>query len=325
MKPVTVAVAVDRSLAILAGKAHYGETTIEVDPSLLNEDERKELTTLFCTGDVMSLIHVGNGTRLPAVAAADMDSVRFLLAEHRKAREAYVAEKERQKAQKQAEYAAAVDAWLDAADEDCIRCDCGTWRVMGQPVAYSHNGTVDDPRVMERVIRLKEECKRRNDEIAARREKDEADRRAQVEAQGAQQTAEVSAWVAEHGTRGQKERHKRGLLPRDEALHGLRAIAFAPLDEFARYKRIKADEIGALVDPDQDITYETGTASSATDSEFESLERIESALKAAGRNAVCEMREHRALIDGEPALTKRSVHVTITWGAFTFSREYAAG
>jgi hypothetical protein len=95
---------------------------------------------------------------------------------------------------------------------------------------------------------------------------------------------QLADWVGTHGTMSQKKRFRANLLPQDEILADMRKYAFSSLDAFGRYDRItKADvldEVGGEFDTENDVDFSVEPATSATDEEFEALEKIGEIIRA---------------------------------------------
>jgi hypothetical protein len=168
-------------------------------------------------------------------------------------------------------------------------------------------------------------------EDAARQEKNErlASERAE------RRKAQIDAWVAEHGDENQQARHAVRLLPEDEVLYGMRADAFAALNEFPRYAKLtKAEvysEFGIEVYSGEDdyapkVEFSAADATSATAEEFATLQMIQHATtigRIAKLNPRATLREHTGEVDDYGKVSRKSVLVELTVGEFTFSREYA--
>jgi len=140
---------------------------------------------------------------------------------------------------------------------------------------------------------------------------------------------QLADWVGTHGTMSQKKRLIANLLPQDEILADMRKYAFSSLDVFGRYDRItKADvldEVGGEFDTEDDVDFSVEPATSATDEEFEALEKIGEIIRAVYPEAQVELLEHRGYTErSDQILARKAVKVTIPFGDFEFTREYAA-
>jgi hypothetical protein len=140
---------------------------------------------------------------------------------------------------------------------------------------------------------------------------------------------QLADWVGTHGTMSQKKRLIANLLPQDEILADMRKYAFSSLDAVGRYDRItKAEvleEVGGEYDTEDDVDFSVEPATSATDEEFEALEKIGELIRAVYPEVQVELLEHRGYTErSDQILIRKAVKVTIPFGDLEFTREYAA-
>jgi hypothetical protein len=105
----------------------------------------------------------------------------------------------------------------------------------------------------------------------------------------------------------------------------IRAAAYAPLDGFPRYSKIKLGDLdhGDECSEYGELECETTAAEALTADEFEVYQRIEAAAPA---GATLEALAHACTCSAcEAGLIRRSVKVAITVGELAFTREYALG
>ena len=210
-----------------------------------------------------------------------------------------------------------------------------------------------DPRIealIEPSRRAAEATNRRQQESIAEAEREKAERLAEskrVEAQRQAEAAEkanrrraqLAAWVADHGSDNQKKRFARGMLPESEIVDGIRAQAFASLNDFMfpRYSRIKDEHVknraeGVIPDhvlEDAKICYSCNELKQCDEEAFDGFMKIEETIKKDHPDAVCALYEHVGWVDGyddenDPEVREKSIKVTLTVGELTLSREYAA-
>ena len=141
----------------------------------------------------------------------------------------------------------------------------------------------------------------------------------------------VGAFLARHGTSGQLERFAVGMLPQAEYSDAMRALAFAPLDDYAQYERITNSEaFDALdedtagnLDDDTGAVFRSHPAKEASAAEWATLK----AIKAIMPSADVTLRLHQASFDRDDIpwgiVERKSILVTAQYGPFEFSRDYA--
>jgi hypothetical protein len=171
------------------------------------------------------------------------------------------------------------------------------------------------------------------DEFIAMIEKAKAEKVRIAAEKEAAKRQQIDDYVAAHGTDNQKKRAALNLLPDDEVLNMMRDEVFAPLAGFDRYEKITKHGImsAGYCDCDDDyadadrFTFNVEDATQATAEDFEQMEKIMALMPA----ATVTLRYHEGYCDKchdddeECIMTRHSIRVSVPFGAFTFSREYA--
>ncbi len=148
--------------------------------------------------------------------------------------------------------------------------------------------------------------------------------------------SQLDNWVAAHGSDNQKKRHELGLLPELEIIDAIRNAAFSALDGFPRYEKLSKNDIECNCYNGPTAEFEVYAAESASAEEFDSMERITSAIKPFHPTVSVTLRTHEAYCkecydkdeDGEDrdvnnkTVYRKSVLVRIKVGELEFSREY---
>lgn len=164
-------------------------------------------------------------------------------------------------------------------------------------------------------------------EVAAKvaREQAEATRQQVQDAQQKAEEDQIATWVSQRGTPNQQARYAASLLPRVEVLGEIEAAAYAGLDSFSRYAPLTGRDVAHIEGCDEDrLHFSSEAADEATADEWNMMEAIRAAAPA---GAVIELRTHRGQCQGRGCdldAYRTGVKVTLTVGAFKFSREYAA-
>lgn len=136
--------------------------------------------------------------------------------------------------------------------------------------------------------------------------------------------ASLDKWIKDHGDDNQKERHREGLLPEEEALEAMRESFFDPLENNERYSAIRKTEAcdcGCYEDVVFDNRAAAGTAPGLTATQFEKLKEIR---ELAPKGAAIETRMHIAKCDECDCapVHRPSARVTLVWQGWTLTREY---
>lgn len=212
--------------------------------------------------------------------------------------------------------------------------------LLGQPMdvftqhGRFYNTTEDvalkDPRLAERIrIRdawRQQEVERDRAERLAENERIKqarAEETAHREAQDMTENTQVNEWVATQGTPNQRARHAAGLLARDEVLDAIEEEAFKPLQGRSMpYEKMQAKDVCTCEDYSPcHVGFSSCSADSATAEEWEKMEGIKALLP----SAEVQLRTHTGESKHcDETVTRNGLRVTVTVGAFEFSREYAA-
>lgn len=346
---VRVSFIVDRTAAILAGNAAFGEQHAYIDPAALTDTQRAALVRCDFKRDAFAL--VGYKTKIASAKDVDLPALLDEVAEHWRAVD------EQDLATRRHSYFESIRAavrWLEEPDEKHV---AQTRYQRNSPVRFTvteiypaylsaideHQAEFQDPRGAEflkqypvrlqRAKQLAAELQQDHDAVEAERasrrliemeriekEKEEKEQR---------RLLQLADWVDTHGTTSQKKRFKADLLPKDEILADMRKYAFASLEALGRYRRLTKEEIleevGGEYDTVDDVEFNTVQASEATDQEFEALEVIGQLIRRAYPDAKVELLEHRGETEqSKQYFSRKAVKVTLPFGDFEFSREYAA-
>jgi hypothetical protein len=340
---VRVRFTIDRTAAILAGNSTFGQEHAYVDPAALTETQRKTLVSLDWKSDAYVL--AGHKTVIASRETVNVPALLDEIAEHQREQEA------KAKQERRASYDRDIEAlrnWLAKPDERLILKN--TWSP-----DHTVTGWVPDYRFAEKhaefqtpeTAELLAQHKARKARLAAlaslktaeakavQAEQDRLleERREQVKLEREQkeqrQLTQLADWVDTHGTASQKKRLIANLLPQDEILADMRKYAFSALGAFGRFDRITTtevlEEVGGEYDTDDDVTFGVEPASKATDEEFEALEKIGEIIRKVYPQAKVDLLEHSGETErSELYFSRKSVKVTIPFGDFEFTREYAA-
>lgn len=325
MQAVTVSLYISKTAAILAGKAQYGDTTVDVDPAPLTPEQRATLAKVSAIrGNFVSLHHEHRSINVQLAAelgeAPTAEQWPSLLDEIGAALQATLADEQRKAAQAEEAHRASSIAYAEA----CVSLAPDA----GHPAKPYHFRPSLLPAPLAEQFATWEQAvtafnERRDQERKAR----EAQRREDERRSDEQRALQLKQWVADHGTDGQRKRMARGLLPEEEILRGMRDQVFSAIN-LPRYQKISADDVHASY-PEQDgeCAFLVEPASSATDEQVEKMDLIEAAIP----GAVVELRTHYGQLahsskeeDEQYQVVRHSIRVTVTVGALTVSREFAA-
>jgi hypothetical protein len=354
MEKIRASYEINKNSAILAGRSEYGRVVVTVDPGALSPAQREELTKCRRTADGAVILLDSNvdlssssaDPSLPIFCAESSSAVAELL-------DARIAIREARKLREQAQRVEYLESlrtpenWLrkrtghigsaatlfqdlriqypDLEDLD-VSSTAAYVREISRPYA---SDDISLPAGEEENVRAA--AQELADEINApiladcRAKLTERYEALRAEADAAAETTkrrtdQITTWVQDHGSDNQQKRFSVGLLPEDEVVDALRAIAYAPLDAFDRYVRIKGADF-CTCEYDPDLNYSVEDAASATAEEFERME----AIRALVPDAEITLRTHTGKCDScEQTQTRNSIRVEIAVGEFSFSREYAA-
>lgn len=157
-------------------------------------------------------------------------------------------------------------------------------------------------------------------ENLVRLEREQADREAKELVIQEAKEKQIKEWVSCQGSANQQERFAAGLLPLEEVADAIRDEAFAPLNHLDRYQKITASEVCTC-------EYETCNLSCEvyeeplTEHEWDTLKMMRELM---GENATVAIKTHSCTTDEcDNTIERSAAHVSVTVGAFTFSRQYA--
>jgi hypothetical protein len=337
---------IDRTAAILAGNSTFGSEHAYVDPAALTETQRKTLVGLNWKSDAYVL--AGHKTVIASRETVNVPALLDEIAEHQREQEEKARQERRASYDRDIRY---LREWLAKPDEKLILKDSWSpnhtvagW-VPHYRFAESHAEFQD-----AETAELLEQHKARKARLAvlaaektaeARALKEEQDRisnerhaqkKLAEEQKEQRRIRQLADWVDTHGTKGQKKRLIANLLPQDEILADMRKYAFSSLDAFGRYDRLTKTEVLEAFsseydvdDDDVDVSFNVEPATEATDEEFEALEKIGEIIRRAYPDAKVELLKHCGESgDAKVYSARKSVKVTIPFGDFEFTREYAA-
>lgn len=163
----------------------------------------------------------------------------------------------------------------------------------------------------------------------ARAEKNKADRAAQL-AVHEEKKRFIAAWIAEHGTAEQRERHAAGLLPMAEAIEAITDEAFAALASKPRYELDGADRIRkAMPDPKTTVIRPGALLVQSEDAQTATAEQFALArdIRALVPDASVVLRRHRISLvtqGAAPPAVAFGLLVTQRIGPLLLRRELAA-
>lgn len=196
--------------------------------------------------------------------------------------------------------------------------------VMGDYVSTLRGGWAVKE-VHPRYVEYRAEAIRRN-------EADDAAKKVEDETRVKAKASQIAAWVAEFGDENQRERWGAGLLPEAEAVDAIEALAFEPIGAFEIYERIKRNDVRAKCDGNCacssdygscEVEFKSQDLMKATAEQWERMKATRSLLPA----ATLTLREHTGTCQDDDCktggLTRYSLLVKLTVGAFTFTRSLA--
>jgi len=167
---------------------------------------------------------------------------------------------------------------------------------------------------------------------SARFAQQQAEKRAVAEAEATAKSARaqaetdfIEAWVREHGSTNQQQRYAADLLPRDEVLQALEDAAFRPLDDLARYAKLKSSDVCPDEETCAHVTFASHAAESASAAQWDLIRDIaaripEAEVQLRAHAGDCQDRQSHDL----PEAVRHGVMVHRKVGPFTMRREYAA-
>lgn len=333
MENLKVKLVIDRVSAIKAGKTTYGEVTLtltDADLASLTGKQRESLASLHLQGDALKFPqwHLDSVTiQYPPLTDASLDSLVIWL-------EAMEAERARIERKRAEQVEKNLVEWLATPDEDLISVQYDTAEVK-KPYWSDRYGKdyESDPRYQERMPRLQglRDAKRAEMEVARAEAKRQRDLAAQErDAKEKLRADQLAAWVRDQMPES-LERFAAGLMKEDEILDSAREAMFSELSGYPRYERMDDDVVRSAlahqVDEDPDylkVDYLTRDPEFLTQDEFDRAKEL--GTKVPG--AEWKVKEHVGYFArhgraDDPELVRRSVLVTVQWGAIKLSREYA--
>lgn len=314
---------VDQNTALQAGKDTYGDIVIDFDPAELSPAQRAEIATCCLDNDkAYDVSYVQDslpGIYIDKIACADVTALISILDER-------IAKKSEAKAN-------TIKFLKAKAIEDLAEYKKSTWSIGGLTwqLICEHNllsedkkKEVDNYLAQAAKVYAEKEKKRIAKEKAeqkTREEKRQADESESTRIAN-EKAEQISAWVAEHGTENQQKRKELDLLEDEEVINAIREEIFAPLADYARYEKLRSADVCECEDRYEgycDVDYDVYDCK-ATVEEFEKMQEIQKLIP----EAKITIKEHTGESeDCENTEKRKSLHVAIQAGAFTFSREYA--
>lgn len=318
---------ITKTAAIKAGKDMAGVHRVDFDPADLTQGQRDELAKLVRGDEVV--VEIGQVPIPDQVTAETLKSILDVrIAE---------VEKRRREATKRAIEEAALkikawDEWLGSEEKLVYRggewrADCPSTHITSE---LSHNLPKDHVfwNKLRWVEAVREEFEAKAEELNAeqRKERDAAAEQRQAERRAAEQRRdlEIKSWVQLLGDENMKGRLQEGLLGEDEVLDLVRDHVYRPLDDFPRYKKLRASDFEC----DCPCEFECKTVDPLLSAEeytaLLSLRQAAEHLKTAhGAEISVEPRRHVCTCTCcEDDVRRLGVMVRARIGELEFSREY---
>lgn len=348
MNTVKIAIHVDKTAAIKAGKSVFGRVVVELTEEELQQftaEERELLAACPFGSDRETLELRTADPRMgyvqvspPPVAEATAETVRYVLTGLEKNVQDEVAARASQREKN-------LELWVqktaDAPIEELYRVSNmsdGEWLFGMEAPGYYPGVEKEDVLNHPSLAARYEEAKQAAQvKIAAMRAR-WAEAKALAEAKKQEEEAkkkrrqeQIIEWVRDHGTESQVKRLDRGLLPEAEILAAIRASVFAPIADWPQYDKITdADVCDAYgVDTEYDTpatTYDQWRAEELSAEEFEAVEKVEALLP----GAAVEVCIHRGRLkssteedDEENQVLRKSIKVTAALGEIIVGRRLA--
>ncbi|MGC9197110.1 MAG: hypothetical protein ACP5IL_16940 [Syntrophobacteraceae bacterium] len=350
MEKIRASYEISERPAILAGKSEYGKIILDVDPSCLTPEQREELISCPKSGGIFQLDGpVDSLTSLsdppfPEFCERNPDAVAQLL-DHRR----HVRETRRMRTRAEAKtYASKISdyaSWITATAAPTLADICSDLNDILDGLEGSKRRAVpgnylrvEEPYVPSAIKKYvyalvnRESVEEQARAAVDAHNKTEADKvrpyyekiierlraeRIAESEKAARRKAQITDWVTEYGTENQKKRFSVGLLAEDEILDGIRSLAFAPIADFPKFRKLKS-EFCECYEPELDFKVED--SESATAEEYEFLLQIQELLP----RATLVLRTHTGVCNQCSATASRkSLRVELTFGEFNFSRELA--
>jgi len=351
MEKVRIAIEINRELAIRAGRTQYGQVARELssdEVAQLSEGERVALSQMCCNsnGEISPSLWITSeggryGIAVPRIADSSLESIRTIIAAWPAARDAFVAEMAAEKAAAQAGIVEMLARRILDRDED----DFFSIQDNEKVVFYDGLGTVsNDIRdavlahqgAASKIIRMRallpQKRTEHEEKLAAKKVAEEAKKAAEM-AKRVAEREQIDAEVATMSETAQR-RHARGLLDVEEVKQHMAEKVFAPLDGYQRYEDITDEEViesyteKGFIDEyyEGEVKYITGPMDSVTEGTFQIMEGIEKltpGATVAPKGRVGYLADTTVDEDRLARVERVFLHVSVPYGVFTFSREYA--
>lgn len=309
MKKVNVNVYVSRDSAIRCGEAEYGQTSLEVNPADLTQEERDLLikTPENDSFDLVSAPATLEGLRAAIRVRIEREAANALERAHGRLRER----------QRYLQY----DMEKGVHNRGRYKNDI---YILEYEAIPPPGALLPDIEVEAHYNLLKAAAAKMNERQQKSFEEQMQAREAKEKAAAAaflDREAILGRYIEDFGTDNQKARAKLGVLPEDEVLEGFRNFHFGVLKDFPRYVKMKnfeheEDCMGG------DVTYEVSELDEATHDEMENITRIISSWPTS--YFTFTLRRHLGTCD-ECAATREKHGILVTkqiCDGFKISREY---
>ena len=338
--------------ALLAGINNQGGYFVDFDPADLTPEQRQTLSECGIDSETGAYrTHYKDNYRKgdwgAGIVVPDLDALRAVLDARKAALDAKAAEKAAKDAEEEAQCLAAAAKWAASPPEDRVMCLSPTtgWVVRVKQYLPKINGREEEVGYIRKVAETNPSVKtaledaeslafwvnldceagaiitRRKNELATAQEK------AEKTAAAERRKAQLAAWVAEHGDDNMKERLAANLLPSAEVIDQIRAQAYAPLDAFPRYEKMKPSDVCEGYDDYDgtayhDVEFDVEPSENLSAESFEHMKAIRAAI---GDDAAIEPRDHSGRCDEcDNTVYRVGFMVRIKVGELEFSREYAS-
>jgi hypothetical protein len=338
---------IDTREAVLAGVNNAGEYTIEFDPADLSQPQRDELAESSFRKSQVFIAYKGIGLsdEFTGGVQPNIDTLRNTLDARIAARKEKAAEEAEKKAKEAEINSKKIQEWSDSSPENRIeyvtkewsRYEGRYWRIKWPFTEYPYDRESEtrkaaetNPIILEAIedaesLAFWKNLEEEIDDMREKRLSEEKERleKAEAEAKKQRTVEQIAAWVAAHGTEDQKARLADNFLAEYEIEYNIRQQAYADLDKFPRYKKLKSKDVCTCDYEYGDINFRVKEADSLTASDYATLQAIKSA---APKDAQIETRIHIGKCeDCESTAARIGFMVRITVGEFSFSREYGTG
>lgn len=330
---------VNQKEALKAGHDEYGKIVISFGPTELTQEERDELTkskinkqdeietnyNLPWEQNISGYIE----TNIPAVCQANITTLQAIIQHRIRLRVEVTKKQETEKKEYDAKKHAARAAAIAVIKKMEYKEICSKYDLRKDHNNVHANDTYGELLKTCEVLKDKQRgylgWKEEINKAKAVAEK-QAKAKEQAKAEetdriAKEKAAQISAWVADHGTENQKKRKELDLLEDDEVINKLREEKFALLAGYKRYEKLNAYDVCKCVERYEDncdVDFDAYDCK-ATSEEFDEMQEMQKLVP----DAKITIREHEGTSeDCENKVTRKSLHIAIKAGAFNFSREY---